>query len=81
MKSEHVLCLHNDNEHSFDFVVDVLMEICEHTSDQAEQCAYITHYKGKSEIKVGGFADLTIMQKQLEEKGLIISVETNKTAY
>lgn len=81
MKSEHVLCLHNDNEHSFDFVVDVLMEICEHTSDQAEQCAYITHYNGKSEIKVGGFADLTIMQKQLEEKGLIISVETNKTAY
>lgn len=79
--SQHVLCLHNDNIHSFDYVVETLMEVCGHTSDQAEQCAYLTHYKGKSEVKVGNLADLSALQKQLEDKGLTISVETNKTAY
>lgn len=81
MDSEHVLCLHNDSMNSFDYVVDALMEVCKHTSDQAEQCAYITHYKGKSELKVGSIEDLLDMRERLEKKGLIVSVEINKTAY
>lgn len=81
MNSEHVLCLHNDSENSFDYVVDALMEVCEHSSDQAEQCAYITHYKGKSELKVGSLEALSVMREKLEKKGLIVSVEINKTAY
>ena len=81
MSSEHVLCLHNDSVNNFDYVVDALMEVCEHTSDQAEQCAYITHYKGKSELKVGNLESLSGMREKLEKKGLIVSVEINKTAY
>ena len=81
MSSEHVLCLHNDNMNNFDYVVDVLMEVCKHTSDQAEQCVYITHYKGKSELKVGNLETLSVMRGKLENKGLIISIEINKTAY
>lgn len=81
MNSEHVLCLHNDNDHSFDYVVDALIEVCEHTSDQAEQCAYITHYKGKSELKVGVKIDLSLMRDKLKDMGLKVSVEINKTAY
>ncbi|WP_372639531.1 ATP-dependent Clp protease adaptor ClpS [Ancylomarina sp.] len=81
MNSEYVLLLHNDNKHSFDYVVEALIEVCEHTSDQAEQCAYITHYKGKSEIKVGVKTDLSFMRKQLEDKELIVSIEINKIAY
>ena len=81
MSSEYVLCLHNDSVNSFDYVVDALKEICEHTSDQAEQCAYITHYKGKGELKTGSLEALSVMRKKLEKKGLIVSVEINKTAY
>ena len=81
MNSEHVLCLHNDNDHSFDYVVDALIGVCEHTSDQAEQCAYITHYKGKSELKVGAKTDLTFMRDKLEDMDLNVSIEINKTAY
>ena len=81
MNSEHVLCLHNDRMNSFDYVVDALIEVCGHTSDQAEQCAYITHYKGKSELKVGSIRGLSFMREKLENKGLIVSVETNKTAF
>jgi len=79
MNSEHILCLHNDNIHSFDFVLNALMEVCEHNSDQAEQCACIAHYKGISEIKVGRLSDLSILREQLGKKGLIVSVEINKT--
>lgn len=81
MSPEHVLCLHNDRVNNFDYVVDALMEVCEHTSDQAEQCAYITHYKGKGELKVGNLRVLSIMREKLEKKGLTVSVEINKTAY
>ena len=81
MNSEHVLCLHNDSINSFDYVVDALKEVCAHTSDQAEQCAYITHYKGKSELKVGKIEVLMKMREKLENKGLIVSVEIYKTAY
>lgn len=81
MSLEHVLCLHNDNVNSFDYVVDALMEVCEHTSDQAEQCACITHYKGKSELKVGSLEVLSVMRERLEKKGLMVSVEINKKAY
>jgi ATP-dependent Clp protease adaptor protein ClpS len=66
---------------NFDYVVDALMEVCGHTSDQAEQCAYITHYKGKSELKVGDLEALSAMREKLEKKGLMVSVEINKTAY
>jgi len=79
--SQHILCLHNDNIHSFDYVVETLMEVCGHTSDQAEQCAYLTHDKGKTEVKVGNLIGLSVLREQLEKKGLTISVETNKTAY
>jgi len=81
MDTEHVLYLHNDEEHSFDYVVKALMEVCQHNSDQAEQCACLTHYKGKCDVKVGTFDDLTSMQELLQNKGLIVSVESNKTAF
>ena len=81
MSSEHVLCLHNDEVNNFNYVIDALMEVCEHTSDQAEQCACITHYKGKSELKIGRLDVLSLMRDKLEKKGLIVSVEINKTAY
>ena len=35
---------------TFDFVIEVLCTVCDHTEEQAEQCAWITHYKGKTEV-------------------------------
>ena len=81
MDSEHILSLHNDDEHSFDYVVEALIEICQHNSVQAEQCACITHYKGKCEIKEGNLYNLSILRDQLEEKGLVVSLEINKMIY
>lgn len=50
-----VLILHNDDVHTFDYVIDSLIEICNMESIQAEQCTFLVHYKGKCDIKKGSF--------------------------
>ena len=69
------LILHNDDIHSFDYVIDALIQICNHESTQAEQCAYIAHYKGKCDIKKGKLNQLNVMKKELQEKELIVTIE------
>ncbi len=41
------LVIHNDDVNTFDWVADALIDICNHTTVQAEQCAMIIHTKGK----------------------------------
>lgn len=47
------LVLHNDDIHTFDYVIDALIEICKHTPEQAEQCTILVHFKGKCTVKTG----------------------------
>ena len=55
---EHQIVLHNDDVNTFDHVINCLIRYCDHTMEQAEQCAYIVHYKGKCTVKTGSFSDL-----------------------
>ena len=66
----YILVLHNDNVHSFDYVIDALIVICCHEYEQALQCTFITHYKGWCEIRKGDMETLKKMQDALSEKGL-----------
>lgn len=47
------LILWNDDVNTFDHVIDCLVSICDHSTTQAEQCAYIVHYNGKCVVKEG----------------------------
>lgn len=67
---EHQLILHNDDVNTFDYVIDCLVEICQHTWEQAEQCAMLVHYKGKCTIKSGSIEMLKPMHQKLLNKGL-----------
>ena len=71
---EHYLVLHNDNVHSFDYVINALIDICEHAYEQATQCTIIAHYKGKCDIKKGVFETLKHMKDVLLEKELNITI-------
>jgi ATP-dependent Clp protease adaptor protein ClpS len=51
------------------------MEVCQHDSHQAEQCAFITHYKGKCDVKTGDFEALSFMKSKLNSKGLSSTIE------
>lgn len=69
------LTLHNDDVHTFDFVIETLMKVCEHDFIQAEQCAYIVHFKGKCEIKKGSLDLLQPMKNKLTSKGLQATID------
>lgn len=69
------LILHNDEVNSFDYVMEVLVEICDHSLTQAEQCATITHFKGKCEVRSGSLTEMRELRYQLISKGLNASVD------
>ena len=52
---EHEIILYNDDVNTFDHVIQTLISVCEHTAQQAEQCAMIVHYNGKCTVKSGSY--------------------------
>lgn len=60
----------NDDYHTFDFVINTLIEICALDLIQATQCTYLIHYKGKCDVKSGSKSDLLPMRRALAEKDL-----------
>ncbi|MCD6346946.1 MAG: ATP-dependent Clp protease adaptor ClpS [Bacteroidales bacterium] len=69
------LILHNDEVNTFDHVINSLIEICEHNIVQAEQCAYITHYKGKCDVKSGSYKELSPKRLALMDRGLQVTID------
>ena len=66
----HEIVLFNDDVNTFDWVITSLIEICEHSPEQAEQCSVIVHYKGKCEVKTGTYEDLKPRCSALLDRGL-----------
>lgn len=64
------IVLYNDDVNTFDHVIDTLIRVCKHSSEQAEQCAILVHYKGKCTVKTGSFDELKPQCTQLLEAGL-----------
>lgn len=64
------LILYNDDVHTFDYVIDSLVEICNHTLEQAEQCTFLVHYKGKCTVKTGSMKRLKPMHEKLISREL-----------
>ncbi len=69
-EEKNVLVLHNDDHNTFDFVIESLVKVCLHTLEQAEQCTWLVHYKGKCEVKTGSFDFLKPMCTALLDRGL-----------
>ena len=72
---EKFLILHNDEVHTFDYVIESLIEICKMETVQAEQCTFLVHYKGKCDIKKGSINYLKPFKDGLIEKGLDASID------
>lgn len=70
-----MLMLHNDEVNTFDHVINSLIQICKHDSTQAEQCAFITHYKGKCDVKAGSYSELAPMKSALIDRGLQVTID------
>jgi len=68
------LIVFNDDVNTFDHVINTLMDICNHTLEQAEQCTLIIHYKGKCAVKNGTFDELVPMRNAICDRGISAEV-------
>jgi ATP-dependent Clp protease adaptor protein ClpS len=64
------LVVFNDDINTFEHVIETLMNICHHSLEQAEQCTWIIHHKGKCTVKTGSFDELNPMRQGICEKGI-----------
>ena len=74
-KTNKRLILHNDDYHTFDYVIDALMSICNHQLEQATQCTYIIHNKGKADVKKGSLETLRPMRQAFSARDLKATIE------
>ena len=54
----YTLIVWNDEVNTFEWVIETLIEVCDHTQEQAEQCAMLIHTKGKYAVKNGDYETL-----------------------
>ena len=69
------LIVYNDDVNSFEHVIDSLIKVCKHEVEQATQCTYIIHYKGKSQVKRGTYETLEPMCTALLDRGISAEIE------
>ena len=70
-----VLILFNDDDNTFDWVIQSLVEICKHDVVQAEQCSLIVHNNGKCQVKFAEIKVLEPMAHSLLDRGLTVEIQ------
>jgi len=69
------LVIYNDDVHTFNFVIETLVDVCNHEYLQAVQSTHTIHNNGKCGVKRGSFDELKPKCEALLEKGLSATIE------
>ena len=69
------LIVWNDDVNTFEWVIETLIEVCGHSSEQAEQCAIIIDSKGKYAVKQGSYDILKPQCDAITERGINATVD------
>ena len=69
------LIVWNDEVNTFEWVIETLVEVCGHSAEQAEQCAYIIHFQGKYAVKQGSYDDLKPQCDAITDRGIGATLE------
>lgn len=64
------LVVFNDDFNTFEHVIDTLIRVCKHSPEQAEQCTWIIHHRGKCTVKTGSLDELQPMRRAICERGI-----------
>ena len=64
------LVVFNDDFNTFEHVINTLIRVCRHTAEQAEQCTWIIHHRGKCTVKRGEFDFLKPMRDAICDEGI-----------
>ena len=75
LESPYNLIVWNDEVNSFDWVIQTLVEVCNHSNEQAEQCAMIIHTQGKYGVKQGSYEKLKPMCDAITDRGIGATIE------
>ena len=70
-----VLIVWNDDVNTFEWVIETLIDICGHSTEQAEQCAIIIDAKGKYAVKEGSYDTLKPQCDAITERGINATVD------
>ncbi len=71
----HNLIVWNDDVNTFDHVIHVLIKVCKHDKEQAEQCTILIHYKGKAQVKKGSYDALKPLKEAILDEGINATIE------
>lgn len=71
----HNLVVWNDDVNTFDWVIESLIDVCEHSPEQAEQCSLIIHHNGKCSVKKGTFDNLRPRAEALIDRGIQATID------
>jgi len=74
-ESPYSLVVWNDEVNSFEWVIQTLIEVCNHSTEQAEQCAMIIHTQGKYAVKQGSYDELKPLCDAITERGIGCTIE------
>ncbi len=69
------LLVWNDEVNTFEWVIETLIEICGHSTEQAEQCAMLIHTKGKYAVKKGSYDILKPQCDGITERKIGATIE------
>ena len=69
------LIVWNDEVNTFEWVIETLVDICGHSTEQAEQCAVIIDSKGKYAVKEGSYEMLKPQCDAITERGINATVD------
>jgi ATP-dependent Clp protease adaptor protein ClpS len=69
------LVVWNDEVNTFEWVIKTLVDICHHTNEQAEQCAFLIHNKGKYAVKTGSYDSLKPQCDAITERAIDATLE------
>ena len=73
------LIVWNDEVNTFDWVIETLMQVCGHSTEQAEQCTILIHFKGKCAVKKGNYEDLEPLKDAILERKIGATIEKIET--
>ena len=60
---------------TFEHIIKTLIKVCKHTTEQAEQCTWIIHFKGKDTVKTAPKNVLKPKKDALVDRGLSAVIE------
>jgi ATP-dependent Clp protease adaptor protein ClpS len=70
------LIVWNDEVNTFEWVIETLMEVCGHEHEQAEQCAWLIHNRGKYAVKNGSYEQLKPMCDAITDRGIGATIDS-----